>query len=60
MEIEIFSKLGLLGRKYYFRIRASNGEIIAQSESYTRRETAANTVVSICKQAGDAKIFHFK
>ena len=32
--IETFSRMGLKGRRHYFRIRATNGKIVAQSEGY--------------------------
>jgi uncharacterized protein YegP (UPF0339 family) len=44
MRIEIFSrKLPLMRPKWFFRVRAGNGEIIAQSEAYSRRMDALGT-----------------
>lgn len=47
MHFEIFKKLGLLGWKWYFRVRATNGQIVAQSESYSRRIDAVSTIHSM-------------
>lgn len=45
-EIRTFDRLGLLGRRWYFRIvDTGNWEIVAQSEAYTRphaRNVTAN------------------
>lgn len=44
MKIELFSKRTVLGAKrWYFRVRAANGEPIAQSEGYNRRVDALGT-----------------
>jgi uncharacterized protein YegP (UPF0339 family) len=48
MRIEVFAKRNLIGRKlWYFRVRASNGEPIAQSEGYSRRLDAVSTANSM-------------
>lgn len=56
MKIELYSRITLLGRKWFFRIRASNGEIIAQSESYSRKVDAIATAQSIRQNVGMATI----
>jgi uncharacterized protein YegP (UPF0339 family) len=48
VKIEIFSSRSLLGKKrWFFRIRAGNGEIVAQSEGYSRRFDALGTAHSL-------------
>jgi uncharacterized protein YegP (UPF0339 family) len=47
MKITVFSKLTLRGRRWFFRIVAANGEIIAQSEAYTRKNAAINTACKL-------------
>ena len=42
--------------EYRFRLKARNGEIIAQSEGYTRKEKAQQGIESVIKNAKDAKI----
>lgn len=37
--------------KYYFRLKASNGEIIAQSEGYASKQGALDGVASVKKNA---------
>jgi uncharacterized protein YegP (UPF0339 family) len=37
------------GGHWYWRLRARNGEIVAQSEGYTRRESAEDTLRMIAK-----------
>lgn len=37
LEVQLFDRLTLLGRRWYFRISdIGNGEILAQSEAYSR------------------------
>lgn len=50
MHIEIFSRLTLRGRKHFFRVIASNGQTIAQSEGYSRRIDCLGTAQSMCQQ----------
>lgn len=46
MRLEIFrSKKGK--KEYYFRIRATNGNILCTSEGYTRRGNAMNSAKSL-------------
>lgn len=47
LTIELFlsrRRFPWLRRQWYFRIKAANGEIIAQSEGYTRKESALTTI----------------
>lgn len=57
MRIEMFSRLGLRGKKWYFRVRAANGEIIAQSEAYSRRIDARSTAERMRDNLAKASIF---
>ena len=50
-KFEIFSRIGIRGRRWYFRFVAANGQIMAQSEGYTRKENAEKAVQSIKRQA---------
>lgn len=43
MKIEVFSRRRLR-KRWYFRIVADNGEIVAQSEAYTSAQAAFDTV----------------
>lgn len=54
-KFEIFSRIGIRGRRWYFRMKAPNGEIIAQSEGYKRIEDAQKTVQVIKRKAFDAR-----
>lgn len=36
---------------YYFRLKASNGEIIAQSEGYSSKQGAQDGIASVKKNA---------
>lgn len=40
--------------KYYFNLKAGNGQVILSSESYESREGAANGIESVKKNASDA------
>jgi len=42
--------------QYYFRLKADNGEIIAQSEGYTRKAAAQNGIESVKKNAPGAAV----
>jgi hypothetical protein len=42
--------------QYRFRLKASNGEIIAASESYTTRAGAQNGIDSVKRNAPDAPV----
>ena len=56
-KIEIFEgKKGL----FYFRVKAGNGEIIAQSEGYTRRSSAEYTAMRLDDIVWNAKIVHIR
>jgi uncharacterized protein YegP (UPF0339 family) len=41
---------------YRFRLKASNGEVIATSESYERQEAALSGIDSVRKNAADANV----
>lgn len=57
MRIEIFSRRSLLGgRKWYFRVRAANGEPISQSEGYSRKIDARGTANLMKNGLADAAI----
>jgi uncharacterized protein YegP (UPF0339 family) len=44
MKIEIFARRSLLGgRQWYFRVKARNGEVVAQSEGYRRHVDCRHT-----------------
>lgn len=55
MKIELF-RGGLLKRKWYFRVRAANGEPIAQSEGYSNRADMMSTVRLLRAQLAKAEI----
>lgn len=57
MRFELFVRRSMLGRKkWYFRLRAANGQIVAQSEAYSRRIDALSTIQSIASGAGQAEV----
>jgi uncharacterized protein YegP (UPF0339 family) len=61
MRIEIFSARNLLGRKrWYFRVRAANGQKVAQSEGYSRRFDAVSTAHSLKAGLANAEIPSFR
>lgn len=57
LRIEIFSRKHLFGRRYYFRVRAANGEPIAQSEGYHNRSDARSTAQLLRAAMPDAEIY---
>jgi uncharacterized protein YegP (UPF0339 family) len=57
MKIEIFSRRNLIGSKrWFFRIRAMNGEPVAQSEGYSRRVDAVATAHSLKSKLVNAEV----
>jgi uncharacterized protein YegP (UPF0339 family) len=42
--------------QYRFNLVASNGQVVATSEGYTRKQSALDTIASIQKNAGSATI----
>lgn len=58
MRIEIFSRFTWSGmrKQWYFRIKAGNGEAVAQSEGYTRKESAVATANMLRKTLNTATI----
>ncbi len=58
MKIEIFRGLTLFGRRWYFRVRASNGEPIAQSEAYHNNGDCIETARLLRSAAFDAEIVY--
>ena len=42
--------------QFRFNLVASNGQVVATSESYTRKTSALDTIASIQKNAGSATI----
>jgi uncharacterized protein YegP (UPF0339 family) len=57
MKIEIFARRALLGGKqWYFRVKARNGETIAQSEGYRNRADCRQTAQLLREKLGTATI----
>ena len=45
LRVEVYSRVGLLGRRYYWRVRhTSNGEPMASGEAYSRAEDRDHAV----------------
>lgn len=49
---EIYTKLTLRGRRWYWRLRAANGEPIASGEAYNSAE-AARKGIELVRSAGE-------
>jgi uncharacterized protein YegP (UPF0339 family) len=61
MRVEIFRRRNLLGKsKWYFRVRAANGQTVAQSEGYSRRLDAVATAHSLKAGLANAVIPDFR
>lgn len=58
MRFEVFERRTLFGRRWFWRLRAKNGEIISQSEAYNSRAAAAKTINTVIEQAGGAEIHY--
>lgn len=53
---ETFDRRGIRGRRFYWRLRAANGEIVAQSEGYTSAVARDAGVKFVRKNARTAPI----
>ncbi len=53
---EFFSRVGLRGKRWYFRLRAPNGKIMMQSEGYKNRGDAEHAVYVIKREALNAPV----
>jgi uncharacterized protein YegP (UPF0339 family) len=42
--------------EFYWQLVGSNGEVMAQSETMTRKQTCMDSVASVQKNAGDAEV----
>lgn len=56
LKFVVFSKFTLRGKRWFFRIVAKNGEIIAQSEAYVRRIDAQRALTLIATSARHAEV----
>lgn len=55
MIIEVY-RGGFLRRQWYFRFRATNGQIVAQSEGYKKKSDCIDTAKSIQRRIARAEI----
>ncbi|MBX7225692.1 MAG: YegP family protein [Chitinophagales bacterium] len=51
-----FEKLTSKNEKYYFNLKASNGQIIGTSEMYESEAARNNGIASVMKNAADASV----
>ena len=58
MKIEIFARHTLRGKRWFFTIKAANGEPIAQSEAYHNRGDAYDTAQSLRAKLFDAQLIY--
>lgn len=49
MKFQIFTRRGLRGRRWYFRLRANNGEPVCQSEAYNSERAARGGIEAVRK-----------
>lgn len=57
MKIELFPRLTWRGKRWYFRVKAKNGEIIATSEAYHNLADARKTAQLLRDGMGQAQMF---
>lgn len=50
----VFSRITLRGRRWFFNLKAGNGEIIAQSEGYVNKSDAHHAIQRIKTYAPSA------
>jgi len=59
MHFELYRQLTLGGKKWAWRLRADNGEIIASGESYSRRIDAERSI-ELVQASGIAEVVEKK
>jgi uncharacterized protein YegP (UPF0339 family) len=47
MKFVIFRRLTVRGRRWFFHLKAANGEIVCQSEAYTSKAGALNGIEAV-------------
>ena len=52
--IEVFQRRGIRGKQWYFRVKAMNGETIAQSEGYKNQADCIGTATLLRARLFDA------
>jgi uncharacterized protein YegP (UPF0339 family) len=57
LKIEIFPRRGVFGKRWYFRVKAKNGEIVATSEGYHNRADCKATATLLRDELGASSIF---
>lgn len=57
MKIELFPRLTWRGKRWFFRVKAKNGEIIATSEGYHNLADARKTAQLLRDGMGQAQMF---
>ncbi len=57
LAIEIFARRGLLGKRWYFRIRSKgNGKILTTGEGYKNRVDCVHTAMTLRAHLFDAEL----
>lgn len=56
MKFKLFRRLTLCGPRWYWRLVASNGRIVCQSEGYRNEPDARSTIQGIRKNAAYARV----
>lgn len=56
MRFELFSRITLFGKRYYWRLKAKNNRVIAQSEGYRNKVDALSTVHEIRRNSAYAQV----
>lgn len=53
---KVFRTLSLRGPRWYWHLRAENGEVLAHSEAYTRKASAYQGIEAVKRLAADAPV----
>lgn len=57
MRIELFPRMTWKGKRWFFRVKAGNGEIVATSEAYHNLADARKTAMLLRDEMGRAQLF---
>jgi uncharacterized protein YegP (UPF0339 family) len=55
MRFTVFSRFTFRGRRWFWHLQAANGKIIAQGQSYGRKEDTLNAV-QLVRASGQAEV----
>lgn len=57
-QFEVFKRTTLFGKRWFFRFRGANGEVMLQSQGYTRMANAEHTIAVLQRVVPVAEVVY--